>query len=120
MHAIVCKRYKFSAAHHLPDHPSKCQRNHGHTFWADVYARGPIKSDGRCKGMVVDYSTLTDAWRELEALVDHSDLNEHFDYPTTEHVACAILSHMRSVVPEVFKVKLWEGPGQFAEVSVDY
>ncbi len=90
---------------------------HGHTFWADVYAAGRPKDGGPEKGMVVDYSRLSEAWGEIEGFFDHANLNDTVPYPTTENVARLILEDMRSRVPEVFKVRLWEGPGQFAEVE---
>lgn len=69
--------------------------------------------------MVVEYSRLTQAWEAIEGRFDHTSLNDLCSYPTTENVALIILEQMNSRIGEVFKVRLWEGPGQFAEVSLE-
>jgi 6-pyruvoyltetrahydropterin/6-carboxytetrahydropterin synthase len=117
--ATVCKRYKFSAAHFLPDHPSPCRNVHGHTFWVDIYASGDIQDEGDEKGMVVEYGRITRAWEKLERHLDHRNLNELFPYPTTERLAEWILEKMFEMVSEVSYIKVWEGPNQFVELGID-
>jgi 6-pyruvoyltetrahydropterin/6-carboxytetrahydropterin synthase len=112
----VTKRFKFSAAHHLPDDPGPCHRAHGHTFLVDVEAEGPIDE----RGMVVHFDELKDAWAELEPRLDHQDLNESLagvaEPPTTENVAAWLFFAFREYVPEVSAVTLWEGPSSYARV----
>ena len=69
--------------------------------------------------MVVDFSRLKREWQEVEEHLDHQLLNSSLDIlPSTENVAGAILTYMHLRIPEVYKVRLWEGPEQFAEVEV--
>lgn len=116
IHATVCKRFKFSAAHHIEGYDGPCARNHGHTFHAEVYAAGLTDE----LGMVVDFSAIKAAWEEhIHPVVDHADLNEASGnfVPSTENVAAWMLQRLRQFIPQVYKVRLWEGPDQFAEVE---
>jgi 6-pyruvoyltetrahydropterin/6-carboxytetrahydropterin synthase len=93
----VARRYKFSAAHHLPlvadDH--KCKRPHGHNYVVDIEIfsgniYGVVGLDGAGAGFLIDF------W-DLDAIVlpiikgdlDHRDLNEiaGLSNPTAEHIA---------------------------------
>lgn len=113
----VGKRFKFSAAHHLPDDAGPCHRVHGHTYLVDVEAQGDVQRDG----MVVHFDRLKAAWEELESQLDHRDLNKTLagvaDPPTTENVAGWLLERFRDSIPEVCAVTVWEGPSSFARAE---
>ena len=114
MIATVCKRFKFSAAHYLPGSPGACANLHGHTLYAEIFARSAVGEFG----MVVDFTHLKQAWAEVEGRLDHALLNDQLETPSTENAAAFILGEMRPGIPEIFKVRLWEGPEQYAEVEL--
>lgn len=123
MQATVCKIFDFPASHQNVHHPGHCSRIHGHTWTLEVYAKGRINTDESIAdyGMVVDFSTIKQAYREMvEPYVEHQHLNEtlkeDLEEFTTELFAGWILKELKKMVPCVFKVRLWEGKTSFAEV----
>jgi 6-pyruvoyltetrahydropterin/6-carboxytetrahydropterin synthase len=69
--------------------------------------------------MVVDFATIKRAYQEyVEPRVEHQNLNETLNLPeyTTEHVAMWIWQQLHPVLPQLYKVRLWEGKSSFAEV----
>ncbi len=122
----VTKRFKFSAAHHLPG-VENCERVHGHTFYVEVGVTG---EPDPVSGMVVDFEDIRSAWQHVEPLLDHQDLNEALGGrlwwetresadapPTTELVAVYLLRHFRAFVPATH-VRLWEGDNNSAIAKV--
>ncbi len=88
---------RFSAAHHLRDHPGPCRRCHGHNWSVKVSVRcGRLDK----QGMVIDFTVLK---KELDAVcrdLDHLDLNE-MEYfqrknPTAENLARFIFERLRA------------------------
>jgi 6-pyruvoyltetrahydropterin/6-carboxytetrahydropterin synthase len=122
--ATVCKIFDFPAAHSNGHHDGHCARKHGHTWTLEVYARGRIKRDAARSdyGMVVDFASLKEAFHAtIQPFVEHQDLDEtlgHLPERTTELIAGWALECLNSAVPEVFKVRLWEGKSSFVEVSL--
>jgi 6-pyruvoyltetrahydropterin/6-carboxytetrahydropterin synthase len=122
--ATVCKIFDFPAAHTNSHHDGHCARKHGHTWTLEVYARGEVNRDETRSdfGMVVDFGTLKDAYRAMiEPAVEHQDLDEtlaHLPERTTELIASWALDQLHAVVPQVFKVRLWEGRSSFVEVEL--
>jgi len=57
---------RFSSAHIIPEY-EKCGRLHGHTY--AVHAKVTGKPDE--KGIILDFSTLKDALREIVGILDH-------------------------------------------------
>lgn len=93
----VTRRFRFSAAHYLPEHPGDCRNVHGHNWSAYVTCElGELRRDGGQQGMVIEIDRLKDVWENLLGALDHSTLNDRLpvDYqpPTTENVAAFILS----------------------------
>jgi 6-pyruvoyltetrahydropterin/6-carboxytetrahydropterin synthase len=122
--ATVCKMFDFPAAHSNQHHDGHCSRKHGHTWILEVYARGRVNQDSTRSdyGMVVDFGVLKDAYRAMiEPLVEHQDLDEtlaHLPERTTELIARWALDQLHAVVPQVCKVRLWEGRTSFVEVEL--
>ena len=122
--ATVCKMFDFPAAHSNGHHDGHCARKHGHTWILEVYACGRVNQDDTRSdfGMVVDFGTLKDAYRAMiEPAVEHQDLDEtlaHLPERTTELIASWALDQLHAVVPQVFKVRLWEGRSSFVEVEL--
>jgi 6-pyruvoyltetrahydropterin/6-carboxytetrahydropterin synthase len=120
----VCKVFDFPAAHSNGHHDGHCARKHGHTWTLEVYARGRVNSDDSRSdyGMVVDFASLKDAYRAVvEPFVEHQDLDEtlvHLPERTTEMIARWALDQLHALVPQVHKVRLWEGKTSFVEVEL--
>lgn len=87
MKVRIAKTFDFDAAHWLPNVNAehKCSRLHGHTYRVEVICEGvPDK-----RGMVIDYGEIAEAWKGVDALLDHRLLNdvEGLSNPTTEILA---------------------------------
>lgn len=65
----------FDAAHQLPTHHGKCHNLHGHTYKVSVTVAGSLRSDPSASdfGMVIDFSTLKEVYKErVENVCDHA------------------------------------------------
>jgi len=109
----VRKVVEFDSAHHLPDHPGKCKRLHGHR-WKVVIEVAAAELDG--EGMVCDFGELGRPVKEL----DHAYLNDvpPFDTtpPTAENLAKWVVDQVRPLVPNACRVMatVSETPGNDA------
>src|SRR5512136_302381 len=84
---LIEKTFKFDAAHRLSGLPveHKCGRLHGHTYHVTVRLSAVELS---APGFVVDYATLDDFKKYLDAQFDHRYLNEVLNAnPTAELLA---------------------------------
>lgn len=88
MRTEIEKRFRFEAAHRLPNVPAehKCARLHGHSFRVTIRVTGPVDATS---GWIVDFAALSRAWEPLHAALDHRYLNEvaGLENPTSELVA---------------------------------
>lgn len=111
----ICKRFDFDAAHWLTGVPSdhKCARLHGHTYRVDVMLRGELDS----RGMVVDYAEVAQAWQPLHDALDHRCLNDipGLENPTTEHLAPWIVARLKTALPQLCAVRVWESSTTWCE-----
>ena len=83
----ICKKFKFDAAHHLPEYDGPCQRVHGHTFHLEVMVTGEIQDQGHKSGMIMDFGDLKRLVnRVIIDRYDHQDLNTIFINPTAENM----------------------------------
>ena len=77
----IARTYSFEAAHaltHLPlDH--KCHALHGHSYVVEV----AVSADLGGGGMVMDFANLDMAVDPIVRRLDHSNLNDQFDFFTT-------------------------------------
>lgn len=134
MRATICKQFTFHAAHVIPHHRGKCSQPHGHTYRVEVCVEGPVQEQGPEAGMVMDFERIKEAWRDVEQLLDHRDLNESLvatdaiPHSTAEHLANYLLGYFRqALVPLVIdesedyasveRVLVWETPTSWAEAS---
>lgn len=78
---LIEKSFTFSAAHCLRQQVDthKCTNVHGHNYTVTV----AVQSDDAPKGMVMDCSIIAEAVEPLVDKLDHSNLNDHFDFETT-------------------------------------
>jgi len=123
-YAIITKKFRFEAAHHLPGHHGKCARPHGHSYRLEVTIRGPIKdAPGESDhGMVMDFGDLSQIVKNsvIESL-DHQDLNVVTEFHTTaENLAHWIWDELiASGLSEalLYRIRLWETDSCFAEIT---
>jgi 6-pyruvoyltetrahydropterin/6-carboxytetrahydropterin synthase len=101
--------FKFEAAHRLPRVPTghKCARLHGHSFKVELSIDGPVNPD---TGWFIDFGDLTDAWDPLHRQLDHNYLNEidGLENPTSEVLAKWIWDRMKSKIPQLARVTVFE------------
>ncbi len=92
---LVTHQFGFEAAHHLPHHPGKCRRPHGHSWTCRVTVEGPVNPDD---GMAFDFLELQKIVRErILARVEHRDLNDLLPNPTAELTAVWIWDQLRDL-----------------------
>lgn len=121
----VFKRIEFCYAHSLPGHKGKCCNMHGHNSVWEVGAIGVLYSNPihfltketapytlePCDytDMVLDYKDLSFAMKSVADQVDHSFLNDLFEYPTSENLIKWLI---KKIVTEhkiaVVESTLWE------------
>ena len=113
----VVKRFKFDAAHRLPDYDGVCSRLHGHTWLLDVEVEGPVGNDG----FVMDFVELKRLVNDkVISCLDHSYLNESVcDNPTCENLLELIWERLDGFGPpwKLSRLRLYESPDSYAEVS---
>ena len=80
----------FAAAHFLRDYNGKCENLHGHNYKVYAHVKGPGLNEG---GMLLDFSKLKVALRQVCKQLDHTNLNDLavFDQnPSAERIAMYI------------------------------
>lgn len=91
----------FAAAHFLRDYHGKCERLHGHNYKVYAHVRGNKLDEG---GMLMDFSELKKALREVCGTMDHTNLNDmpFFDQnPSAERIAMYIFNQITEKIPEL-------------------
>jgi 6-pyruvoyltetrahydropterin/6-carboxytetrahydropterin synthase len=83
----IYKRFRFEAAHRLPNVPPdhKCYRLHGHSFEIELAVAGPV---GAKSGWVIDFAEIGRAFEPIHNALDHRCLNdvEGLENPTSENL----------------------------------
>ena len=104
----ISKEFDFAASHFLTDYHGKCENLHGHNFWLKVTVEGEVKKDG----MVIDFKELKRIVKEMVIdKLDHTNLNDLFDNPSSEIIIQWIWEQLVEVMPEgvaLFEIKLKE------------
>ena len=107
--AEIFREFTFEAAHHLPNVPDghKCARLHGHSYRAEVHVSGPT---GPESGWVCDFGEIKEAFKPLEAQLDHHYLNEipGLENPTSEVLAQWIWNRLVDSLPQLCAVVIRE------------
>jgi 6-pyruvoyltetrahydropterin/6-carboxytetrahydropterin synthase len=103
--AQAWRRYRFEAAHRLPNVPAghKCGRMHGHGFEVVLHARAGREG-------AIDYERLDRHWAPLQAQFHLACLNEieGLENPTSEMLAGAIWRRLKPEAPELVRVTVYE------------
>jgi 6-pyruvoyltetrahydropterin/6-carboxytetrahydropterin synthase len=126
----VTREAKFDAAHSLPDHDSPCRHVHGHTWVLSVSVTGPVlplEATTWDRGMVVDMRVLKGWLAQVTSNLDHANLNDHLEHPTTERVLTWLAARAKSELEPRLPKNCWVSrltlceqpltPGFWAEVS---
>lgn len=111
------KDFTFEAAHRLtkvgPQHP--CGRLHGHSYKVRIHCRGKLDPE---KDWVVDYADIAAAALPAIGKLDHTLLNEHFDFETTaENLAWWLCEAIKPGLPSLHAVEVFETPTTSALVT---
>lgn len=112
---LIEKSFRFSAAHCLRYQASthKCTNLHGHNYTVTV----AVQSHVAPKGMVIDCGLIAKVVEPLVDQLDHSNLNDHFDFETTsENLAKWFYDQLKDLNPAwvevtetpTIKARYWE------------
>ena len=114
MRTSVTRTFTFEAAHQLPWHDGKCRNLHGHSYRLEVTVEGPIGD----QGIVVDFADIKRVVeRDVVDVYDHRYLNDLLDNPTAELIAAEIWKTVEAADLAVRRIRLWETPDSFVEVT---
>lgn len=106
--AHVWRRYKFQAAHQLPNVAAghKCGRMHGHGFEVIVHANKDIGT----RPLSIDYDHLDTMWAPVERELNYQCLNEiaGLENPTSEVISSWLWQKLKPVLPELSWVTVFE------------
>ncbi len=106
--AHIWRKFRFEAAHQLPNVPAghQCGRMHGHSFEVILHARQEIGDDD----MAVDFDTMINQWQPLYEQLHLSCLNEiaGLENPTSEIISRWIWDKLKKDFPELSWVTVYE------------
>jgi 6-pyruvoyltetrahydropterin/6-carboxytetrahydropterin synthase len=115
----VTRRFKFDAAHYLPDYLGPCGRLHGHTWYVDVEVEGTRDPE---TGLLIDFRDLKEAAKTTIDLFDHNNLNDLItEPPTAENLAVLIAERLVGRIPgngRIKSVTVWESPDCCAKYEI--
>lgn len=102
----VKRRFRFEAAHLLPNHHGKCRNLHGHSYVLDVTVERPVDPES---GLAIDFSDLKAiVRREVVDLLDHRYVNDIIDNPTAEVMAVWMWKRLEGALEGLCEIELHE------------
>ena len=105
----IFKKFRFEAAHRLPNVPPEHQdyRIHGHSYEFEVWQAGQV---GEKSGWVMDFLNMKREISPIIARVDHQTLNdvEGLWNPTCENLAIWLWDQLHEVLPLMHKIVVYE------------
>ncbi len=108
-HVHVWRRFRFEAAHQLPNVPPghQCGRMHGHGFEVILHVDQNLDS---ARDMGVDFDLLGQLWEPFQQRLDYACLNDipGLENPTSEILAGWVWSRLKSQLPELSWVTVYE------------
>ncbi len=103
---ILKRRFKFEAAHQLPKYEGKCKRFHGHSYRLIVSLKLPVDSE---TGLSMDFQEIQNiVAHEVISKVDHQNLNEVVDNPTSEKLVQWIWNQLEGKLNGLYEIELAE------------
>ena len=119
----VCKKFRFDAAHYLPNYKGKCHNLHGHGWVLEVEVSGEVSMES---GLVLDFSTLKEIVQPVINCLDHSNLNDILSNPTCENILEYLWINLGTKIGyeiegnlNLSRLRLYETPDSYAEVKGD-
>ncbi len=113
-HAHIWRRYRFEAAHQLPNVPEghQCGRMHGHGFEVILHANQNLNStaDESAADMGVDFGLMDRLWQPLHEQLDYTCLNDikGLENPTSEVLANWIWQQLKPQFSQLSWVTVYE------------
>lgn len=105
----------FSSAHNLRGYKGKCEELHGHNWRVEAVAQ---KDELDKIGMVLDFKYLKMQLRKITEKLDHKYLNNILCFrkvnPTSENIAKYIYGELKSKIPALKSVTVWENTASSA------
>jgi 6-pyruvoyltetrahydropterin/6-carboxytetrahydropterin synthase len=109
----VSVEYSFAAGHALRGYKGKCENIHGHNYKVRVTVEGEKLNS---IGLLMDFSDLRAALKELTERFDHHFLNEIEPFketnPSAENLACYLGTELQRRIKDqglnVNNVTVWE------------
>ncbi len=105
----IWRRFRFEAAHVLPNVPAghKCGRMHGHGFEVVIHVQQPLPGS---EAMGLDFDLIGERWRVLHEQLHNSCLNDiaGLENPTSEHIAAWIWQRLKPDLPELSWISVYE------------
>ncbi|MDW4918829.1 6-carboxytetrahydropterin synthase QueD [Streptomyces californicus] len=105
----IYREFTFEAAHRLPRVPEghKCARLHGHSYKITVHVEAPVDPD---TGWVMDFGDLKQAFKPIDAQLDHYYLNDidGLENPTSENLARWIWNRLTLALPHLSAITVRE------------
>ena len=84
-----------------------------------VEVEGDVKQGNSYQdNMVIEFDQMKKTCWETISELDHRDLNELFDFPTSENIAAWIFENLKDKVP-VSSIKFFEGTNKYCEITKD-
>lgn len=103
------RRYRFEAAHYLPEAPAghRCRRVHGHSYRVEVAIVGEVDEQ---RGWVVDFAEIDEVLTPLIKELDHRLLNEidGLENPTSELLASWLFQRVVRDLPGIRAISISE------------
>ena len=116
MQTKIGVEFEIDFAHTLKGHP-KCGVPHGHTARIIVEAAGELKSGSTYEdNMVIEFDVMKKKCWEIIQQLDHTNLDNMFDFPTSENIAMWIFEHLEGKIP-IYSVKFFEGSNKYCEIT---
>ena len=109
----VGRHFFIDSSHLLPGHP-KCGVMHGHTYRVDIELEG-VENEA---GMVMDFADIRVKTEAFLEHLDHVHLNDVLPIPTVENIVSHVFDGLREALPQLARVRVWEGRGKYAELDI--
>ncbi|WP_411873839.1 6-carboxytetrahydropterin synthase [Vulcanococcus limneticus] len=104
----IWRRFRFEAAHQLPNVPEghKCGRMHGHGFEVILHANQDLGADD----MGIDFDCLAEVWAPFGEDLNYSCLNEKkgLENPTSEMLAAWLWAKIKPSLPSLSWITVYE------------